>query len=455
MSARTQASSGSLGPLEDGQSVAIIGGGPAGSACAIALLNLAQKMGRRIEVIIYEGKEFSGEIHHNQCVGVLSPPLEEILERDLQVSFPKHLVQQRVTTYVLHSDRQAIVLKGEGPPAYTVSRVRFDDYLLWQARARGAKVVRARVTDLEIFWDRVMVYAESESRSVDVVVAAFGLDDGSGQILQRATALYRSGSYRPPPCLHSIVTRIYPGEGDLAAFGGAIHAFLPAIKAIEFGAVTPKKDHLTINVAGEAVTAREMDLFLRLPQVRSVLPPDFDPATASLQYFKGHFPTGVARGLCYDRCVVVGDAAGLLRSFKGKGVTYACLTGLWAAHTILREGFSREALRNNYLPRCQEILDDIPYGHLMRWLAIQGAAYGLLDMVIELARHDPGLQRALFDSVSANRLYKEIVHQAATPQRLLRLGLGALLTLIGLPRLVASGNQEDSVNTTAAISNSN
>lgn len=332
------------------------------------------------------------------------------------------------------------------------SRVRFDDYLLWQARARGAKVVRARVTDLEIFWDRVMVYAESESRSVDVVVAAFGLDDGSGQILQRATAWHRPEPYRPPPCLHSIVTRIYPEEGYLATFGNAIHAFLPAVKAIEFGAVTPKKDHLTINVAGEAVTAREMDLFLQLASVRSVLPPGFDPTVTPLQYFKGHFPTGIARGICHDRCVTVGDAAGLLRSFKGKGVTYACLTGLWAAHTILRVGISQEAFRTDYLRHCQEILDDIPYGRLMRLLAIQGAAYGLLDMVIELARCDPGLQRALFDSVSANRLYKEIVRQAATPQRLLRLSLGALFTLIGLPRPTVNGNQGGPGDATAATS---
>ena len=99
-----------LGPLQQGQSVAIIGGGPAGASCAIALLNLAQKMGREIEVVIYEGKTFTGETHHNQCVGVLSPPLEDVLKEGLGVGFPHHLIQRRVTKYVLHSDRQAIIL---------------------------------------------------------------------------------------------------------------------------------------------------------------------------------------------------------------------------------------------------------------------------------------------------------------------------------------------------------
>ena len=71
----------SMGALEDGQSVAIIGGGPSGAACAITLKNLAAETGREIDVILYEGKEFSGEPHYNQCVGVLSPPIETIMKR--------------------------------------------------------------------------------------------------------------------------------------------------------------------------------------------------------------------------------------------------------------------------------------------------------------------------------------------------------------------------------------
>ena len=58
-----------LGPLEDGQTVAIIGGGPAGASCAIALKNLAKKRNITIDVIIYEHKDFEGGIEHNECAG--------------------------------------------------------------------------------------------------------------------------------------------------------------------------------------------------------------------------------------------------------------------------------------------------------------------------------------------------------------------------------------------------
>ncbi|MDO9066160.1 MAG: hypothetical protein Q7U96_03650, partial [Chloroflexota bacterium] len=290
-----------LGPLRSGQTVAIIGGGPAGASCAIALLNAAQTRGVKIEVVIYEGKDFSGEFHHNQCVGVLSPPLDSVMSDGLGVAFPSHLVQRTVTKYVLHSDHQDLELEGEGAPAYTVSRVRFDDYLLWQARSRGARLVRSRVTDLEFFWDRVIVYAESESRSVDVVVAAFGLDEGSGQFLLRATGVRGAEAYRAPDCVHSIVTRVPEDEAGLESLGSAIHAFLPSDRAIEFGAVTPKRDHLTINIAGATVTATNMDDFLRLPAGRRVLPAGFDPVASPPVYFKGHFPVNTARGICHDR----------------------------------------------------------------------------------------------------------------------------------------------------------
>jgi flavin-dependent dehydrogenase len=238
--------------------------------------------------------------------------------------------------------------------------------------------------------------------------------------------------------VHSIVTRVPQDEAGLDTLGSAIHAFLPSDRAIEFGAVTPKRDHLTINIAGATVTARNMDDFLRLPAVRRVLPANFHPSVAPPVYFKGHFPVNIARGICHDRYVSVGDASGLLRSFKGKGVTYACITGLRAARAMVEEGICREAFQNAYLGECGEILADIPYGRAVRWLAIQGSRYGLVDSVISQARGDAILRRALFDAVSANRFYREIIADTVRPGLMFRLAVSGLLALLGVrPRGLA------------------
>jgi flavin-dependent dehydrogenase len=226
------------------------------------------------------------------------------------------------------------------------------------------------------------------------------------------------------------VTRIYPDPDFLAGFGDRIHAFLPAMPRIEFGAVTPKHDHLTVNIAGAQVDARLMGDFLTFAPVKRVLPPSFNPSSSDLAYFKGRFPVSLARGYYNDRYVMAGDAAGLLRPFKGKGVTYGCLTGIRAAETIMKEGISKAAFRA-YERKSQEVLDDMVYGSIVRWLAIASAYYGFLDPVLEMAKNDHALRRALFDAVSANKLFKEIVWDTLRPGLAARLAAASALALLG------------------------
>jgi flavin-dependent dehydrogenase len=358
-----------------------------------------------------EGKQFAGEQHHNQCVGVLSPPIAELLQGELGVPFPRHLVRGAITGYVLHTPRRQIILDGEAEPSMALRRIQFDAYMLDAVRERGIEILRARVTGLEFHADRVVVYNESAPLEADVVVGAFGLDEGTAVIFERAVG------YRPPPALSSVVTKYHPGETGMTEFGGRIHAFLPAALRIEFGAVTPKGNHLTINIAGAAVDASLMDAFLAFPEVRRTLPCLENAGrfnAIDLQYFKGHFPCGLARNFSGDRFVMVGDAAGLVRAFKGKGVTSAILTGIRAAGIILHHGISAAAFRAYHAANC-DITRDLPYGQVMRRLTILAARFHLLDPVLRAAEVDAGLRRALFDAVSAHRPYYEVIHESLSP----------------------------------------
>ncbi len=85
--------------------IVIIGGGPGGSACALALQRKAAELGKSIVITLIEGKQFLDEKHYNQCVGVLSPPLPDLLESDLGIPFPMHLCQVDIQGYVLHSSK--------------------------------------------------------------------------------------------------------------------------------------------------------------------------------------------------------------------------------------------------------------------------------------------------------------------------------------------------------------
>lgn len=424
-----------LGPLQNGKTAVVIGGGPGGVACALALLKLGRVMGRQIRVVLYDGKAFVGETHYNHCAGVLSPPIQEILAQ-LDVPFPHHLVQRKIHTYVLHGEHNQIRLTAPGEPSYALRRIQFDAYMLEQARAQGIEIRQGRVTDLEFLPDRVNVYAESTHCEAAVVFGAFGLDPGTAAIFSQATG------YRPPRFLISLVTKVHAPPKDMNTIGDNIHAFLPRNPRIEFGAVTPKSNHLTVNIAGQQLSSPDMDDFFDYLPLQQLLKfanksnphnPEKD-----FIYYRGRFPVSVARNYYGDRYVCLGDAAGLVRAFKGKGVNSACQTAIWAAETALTVGVSRNAFDSHFRDACRHILSDVPYGRVVRRLAITGSRLALVDYLIAVAQRDPTLQRALFDAVSAHRTYRAIAADVFRPPALMR--WVQTFTTAGFRRNLADGS---------------
>src|ERR671938_168729 len=195
--------------LDNNSTVVIIGGGPGGSACAIKLLQGADARGVRLRVVIFEGKDFN--VHANQCVGVLSPPIEEVLAEELDVQLPAALIKRRICGYRLHGTRENLLLTGHGATAatpgrnqatYAVERAHFDRFMLDHARELGAQVIDSRVTGVEFVregaLDEVRVYSESEYVRADVVVGAFGLDEALLSVFEEVTSEQAGGGFRRP-----------------------------------------------------------------------------------------------------------------------------------------------------------------------------------------------------------------------------------------------------------------
>lgn len=397
--------------------IVIIGAGPAGSSCAIKLKKLTTEKRLNFRIVLYEGKQFEKKSYYNQCLGVLSPPLDRIMEGELGVPFPWPIVQKKIEGYFIHTENNVLKLEGEHEPSYACRRVEFDAYLFQKAQELGIEIIPARVTDLDFFFDGVMVYSESNNIKADVVVGAFGLDDGMAKIFERKTA------YRQPKFLSSIVTKIHPGDEGMEKFGNYLHAFLPtSLRQVEFGAITPKGNHLSLNIAGRRVDAFTMDKFLCLQAVRKAIPQSCEKYLTELNYFKGKFPTLPAKAPAGERYIMVGDAAGFNRPFKGKGINSAVITGIRAAEVIAGRGFSTKAFQH-YLRSCKELTDDIPYGRVLRTLTIFCSKYGLLDGVMEIAKKEPALRKAFFNIVSGQETYKRTWQETKNLGLLLRVTL--------------------------------
>ena len=387
--------------------IAIIGGGPAGTSCALTLLRGARERGREIEVLLVEPKRF-GE-HYNQCAGVLTvdESLKELME-ELGLQFPYDLVQRIVRGYVVHAqDDQILLVPREGDsPVGALRRVQFDEFLLNEAAHAGAVVLPYRMVDLEFQKNRVIIYTEGGTYYADVVVGAFGLDTGAASVFARRSA------YRPPPSIETLVTKIHPAglEPIEGLLEDHIHAFLPRLPQIEFGALVPKGNHISIIIAGRGLAMRDMQRFLAMPQVSPLLPEGTEPGDC----FRGTFPVGLAHRFFGQRYLIAGDAAGLVRPFKGGGIAAALKTGRLAGRTLLAYGVTAQA-GAAYMAECRDLRGDVRYGQVLRWLVALLSGPFRMEAIIHLAHQSRAMQQALYDCVSGRTSYRQIFREELTP----------------------------------------
>ena len=397
------------------KTVAVIGGGPSGCATAVRLCHLSRERGLNLRVVLFEGKDF--ERHYNQCAGVLSPPIEELLQERLDIELPYEIFKRQIFGYRLHAGGNNILLVGQhtGGPTYAVRRVVFDRFFLSRAEKEGVEVSRSRVTAVDFprgEKEKVFLYTEGGMIKADVVVGAFGLDDGMMDVFELGTR----GEYRRPgKYMHTFVVKIPSDRAFIEKkLGSIIYAYLfpPGIPRLDFGAVTPKGDHIIVNVAGRRATVQDMFAFLSLDIVRNHLPP-FDPDTQEV--YRGKFPGKPARGTTGSRYLVVGDATGWMRPFKGKGINLAIHTGILAADTIVENGATHASYRR-YEDRTKKLREDYLYGTWMRHLCKVGEVAGTLGTVLSMAKVDQGVHDALFNAVSGHDSFRNIFSRYARPR---------------------------------------
>jgi hypothetical protein len=124
---------------------------------------MAARIDLDLEVDVYEPRDYSrpGPASCNMCGGIISESLVQTLAVE-GIKLPPSVVQRGVDSYCLHMDvgnvlietplqekRIGAIHRGAGPRGATEAKWQsFDGYLLEMAKARGARVLRARVEDI-------------------------------------------------------------------------------------------------------------------------------------------------------------------------------------------------------------------------------------------------------------------------------------------------------------------
>ena len=418
--------------LNDGSRVAVIGGGPAGSFFSFFLLDIAKRIDLDIHVDIYEPRDFSrpGPIGCNMCGGIISESLVQMLAAEGLI-LPPTVVQRGIDSYTLHMDvgsvridtpvaekRIAAVTRGPGPrDLKEIKWDSFDGYLQKLAMEKGACVINRRVR--EITWEdgpRLRTGKEF-SDAYDLLVFATGVNAAAQNLLRNLDTAYES-----PQTTKTFIQEYFLGEKVIAeALGSSMHVFLLDIPRLEFAAIIPKGDYVTVCLLGEDVDQELVNEFLNTPEVKACFPPGWSPEGKSCCCSPRINVTG-ARHPYGDRFVFVGDC-GVTRLYKD-GIGAAYRTAKAAATTAVLQGISAESFAEHYYPACRRIENDNLIGRFVFFVTgqIQRRRFtrrAVLRMTEHEQTADPRTRQmsmVLWDTFTGSAPYKEILLRTFGPR---------------------------------------
>lgn len=351
--------------LEEGDTVAIIGGGPAGSFAAIHLVHQARERGLRIRVVIFEyrrrpaaataGAQCSEYIGCPRCAGGISPRLNDALQK-LRLPVPADVIQAKISAITVQGNWKNIVLpvpanrtmltvyRGAMPFGQHEHHQCFDAWLLEAARDLGAELKASRVH--RVFYDDsgrpvIRYYREDAENELqaDLLVIAGGVNekkDGKDGVVTPAELFQMlQPHYRPPPLRKALIFELEATEHICSAREGEMHFIESSSGGLQLDmcSIIPKRGYFTVSLIGRSVdragdrkaVLQVVNDFLALPQIRRTL-----PAEARLRIRCICNPcivVGVAANPVASRAVALGDMVSS-RQYKD---------GILSAHNMARE----------------------------------------------------------------------------------------------------------------------
>jgi len=424
--------------LDDGSRVGVIGGGPAGSFFSIFLIDMAERIGLDIQVDIYEPRDYSrpGPVGCNMCGGIISESLVQNLATE-GINLPTSVVQRGIDSYNLHMDvgsvlidtplnekRIGAVYRGPGPrDIKEIKWGSFDGHLQNLAKSRGVNVINERVS--EISWEDGYPHIHTRNDSpqhYDLVVMAVGVNAATRKLFTDLDF-----DYKPPETTKTFIQEYYLGEEIIAdVLGSSMHVFLLDIPRLEFAAIIPKGDYVSVCLLGEDIDKELVQSFMDSPEVKGCFPPDWNCELGScgcsprINVASAGHPYG-------DRIVFIGDI-GVTRLYKD-GIGAAYRTSKAAATTAVFQGVSAEAFEKYFMPACKKIETDNRIGKVIFLVTrliqkFRFARRAVLRMTMREQEKEGAelrMSMVLWDMFTGSAPYQEIFLRTLHPAFLARL----------------------------------
>jgi flavin-dependent dehydrogenase len=305
----------------DDTDILIVGGGPAGSACAWALRRAG------LDVAVLDQARFPRD---KVCAGWITPAVLECLEIDAEEYGRDHVLQPirgfRVGLMAgMDRVRTAMDIVYPGIVSYGIRRCEFDDYLLRRSGARLLTGEAARSLRRERG-----TWLVNDHLRAPVLVGAGG----------HACPVARELGARPggeTPVLAQEIEFPLPEDARAGcAVGGEKPELYFCADLAGYGWCVRKGNHLNIGLGRDdrrGLAAQVAGFAACMQDTRGI--PELPGRLHGHAYLLyGHSP----RDLVADGALLVGDAAGLAYPQSGEGIRPAVESGLLAARTLIEAG---------------------------------------------------------------------------------------------------------------------
>lgn len=419
--------------LVDGARVAIVGGGPAGSLFGYFLLDLAQRAGLELQVDIYEPRDFSlvGPPGCNMCAGIISESLIQMLVME-GIHLPPDVVQRGMDTYMLHTNagkacletpqlekRIGTVFRGAGPLGMKDDQWgSFDGFLLEQAIRKGASLIRDRVNEVMRVDDRLQVKSRLGSmQCYDLLAVATGVNTNALRLFEPLET-----GFQQPEMVQTFVREYFVGQEKIESHMGhhTIHFFLLDLPGLDFAAVVPKGNYVTVYILGNDLSKELFEDFLNTPEAKDCMSPGWQPE-AFICHCAPRINISGAIHPYADRMVSLGDS-GVSRLYKD-GIGAAYRAAKYAAATAIFHGISEEDFRRHYWNSCQRMEYDNRAGKFIfavvrKLKPRRFAMRGIIRMVENERPKQAGQRRMskiMWDMFTGSAPYREILMRCFHP----------------------------------------
>jgi len=341
--------------LKSSYDVVVVGAGVAGATLAYELAS------RGAEVLVLEKETLP---RYKACAGGITVRTAHLLELDMAL----------VARNVVHGAR---VFYGGGeftrwydkPLMYTVMRDEFDHFLMQRAQEIGVMLLdNAPVGEVKEEAGCVRVATKDSSFSAQIAAGA----DGVGSVVAACSGLMTQLSWGL-----ALEAEISVPTQKLIQWDSLMGLSLGYLRG-GYGWVFPKKDHLSVGIGGSRNQAKALKS--RYLAILASLGLENNPVIKLRSHW---LPVRRRRQAVYrGRCLLLGDAAGLIDPLTGEGIHHAVKSAKMAAPIILQsldEGAEQlqkyaDALEREIAP---ELTAARAFRRLFTWFP--GLCYGMVE----------------------------------------------------------------------------